>query len=360
MERVYNFAAGPSAMPEEALRRAASEMLCYGDTGVSVMEMSHRAKMYLAIWDEAMAVFKRLMGVPEGYTVLFLQGGATGQFAAVPMNLIGITGKADYVDTGNFASGAMKEAQRYGDIKCAASSKADGYTYIPELSRASFREDASYVHITGNNTIFGTRYTELPDTGDIPLCADLSSSILSEPYDVSRFGVIYAGAQKNIGPAGLTVVIVRNDLMGHALPICPKVLNYAIEAEKDSMLNTPPTYSVYMAKLCMEWLEAQGGVKAIEQVNIEKARLLYDFIDNSSLFKNNVDPRYRSRMNVTCVTGSPELDDAFVKGAAKHGLIALKGHRLVGGIRASIYNAMPIEGVKALIEYMKQFELKNR
>ena len=230
MERVYNFAAGPSAMPEEALRRAASEMLCYGDTGVSVMEMSHRAKMYLAIWDEAMAVFKRLMGVPEGYTVLFLQGGATGQFAAVPMNLIGITGKADYVDTGNFASGAMKEAQRYGDIKCAASSKADGYTYIPELSRASFREDASYVHITGNNTIFGTRYTELPDTGDIPLCADLSSSILSEPYDVSRFGVIYAGAQKNIGPAGLTVVIVRNDLMGHALPICPKVLNYAIEA----------------------------------------------------------------------------------------------------------------------------------
>ena len=216
------------------------------------------------------------------------------------------------------------------------------------------------MHITGNNTIFGTRYTELPDTGDIPLCADLSSSILSEPYDVSRFGVIYAGAQKNIGPAGLTVVIVRNDLMGHALPICPKVLNYAIEAEKGSMLNTPPTYSVYMAKLCMEWLEAQGGVKAIEQVNIEKARLLYDFIDNSSLFKNNVDPRYRSRMNVTCVTGSPELDDAFVKGAAKHGLIALKGHRLVGGIRASIYNAMPIEGVKALIEYMKQFELENR
>ena len=346
-------------MPESALKKAAAEMLCYGDTGVSVMEMSHRAKMYIEIWDGAMDIFKKLMGVPEGYTVLFLQGGATAQFAAVPMNLIGITGKADYVDTGSFANGAMKEAQRYGDVKCAASSKADGYTYIPELTRETFRSDASYVHITGNNTIFGTRYAALPDTGDIPLCADLSSCILSEPYDVSKFGVIYAGAQKNIGPAGLTVVVVRNDLMGHALPICPKVYNYTTEAEKESMLNTPPTYSVYMAKLCMEWLDSVGGVKAIEQVNIEKSKLLYDFIDNSKLFKNNVDPRYRSRMNVTCVTGDPALDDAFVKGAAKHGLIALKGHRLVGGIRASIYNAMPIEGVKALIDYMKQFELEN-
>ena len=347
-------------MPEAALKTAAAELLSYGDTGVSVMEMSHRAKMYLEIWDEAVAVFKRLMGVPEGYTVLFLQGGATGQFAALPMNLIGITGKADYVDTGNFANGAMKEAQRYGDVKCAASSKDAGYTFIPELERSMFREDASYVHITTNNTIFGTRYDALPDTGDIPLCADMSSSILSEPYDVSRFGVIYAGAQKNIGPAGLTVVIVRDDLMGHALPVCPKVFNYKVEAEKDSMLNTPPTYSVYMAKLCMEWLESVGGVKAIEQVNIEKARLMYEFIDNSSLLKNNVQPRYRSRMNVTCVTGDPALDDAFVKGAAKNGLIALKGHRLVGGIRASIYNAMPIEGVRALIDYMKKFELENK
>ena len=347
-------------MPEAALKKAAAELLSYGDTGVSVMEMSHRAKMYLEIWDEAVAVFKRLMGVPEGYTVLFLQGGATGQFAALPMNLIGITGKADYVDTGNFANGAMKEAQRYGDVKCAASSKDAGYTFIPELERSMFREDASYVHITTNNTIFGTRYDALPDTGDIPLCADMSSSILSEPYDVSRFGVIYAGAQKNIGPAGLTVVIVRDDLMGHALPVCPKVFNYKVEAEKDSMLNTPPTYSVYMAKLCMEWLESVGGVKAIEQVNIEKARLMYEFIDNSSLLKNNVQPRYRSRMNVTCVTGDPALDDAFVKGAAKNGLIALKGHRLVGGIRASIYNAMPIEGVRALIDYMKKFELENK
>lgn len=359
MERVYNFAAGPSAMPEAALKKAAAELLCYGGTGVSVMEMSHRSKMYIEIWDEAMAVFKRLMGVPEGYTVLFLQGGATAQFAALPLNLMGRTGKADYVDTGSFANGALKEAQRYGDARCAASSKADGYTYIPPLSRASFRADAGYVHITGNNTIYGTRYPEMPDTGGIPLCADLSSCILSEPYDVRRFGVIYAGAQKNIGPAGLTVVIVRDDLMGHALGICPKVYNYAMEADKGSMLNTPPTFSVYMAKLCMEWLLSVGGVEAIEKVNIEKARLLYDFIDNSKLFRNNVDPRCRSRMNVTCVTGSPELDDAFVKGAAKNGLIALKGHRLVGGIRASIYNAMPLAGVKALIDYMKQFELDH-
>ena len=359
MERVYNFAAGPSAMPEAALRKAADEMLCYGSTGVSVMEMSHRNKMYLDIWNEAMAVFKRLMGVPEGYTVLFLQGGATGQFAAVPLNLIGITGKADYVDTGNFANGAMKEAMRYGDVKCAASSKDAGYTFIPELNKDMFRSDAGYVHITGNNTIFGTRYDALPDTGDIPLCADLSSCILSEKYDVSRFGVIYAGAQKNIGPAGLTVVIVKNDLMGHALPICPKIFNYATQADKDSMLNTPPTYAVYMAKLCMEWLESQGGVETIEQVNIEKARMLYDFIDNSRLFHNNVAPRYRSRMNVTCVTGSPELDDAFVKGAAKQGLIALKGHRLVGGIRASIYNAMPAEGVAKLVGFMEDFRKAN-
>lgn len=359
MDRVYNFAAGPSAMPESALKKAASEMLCYGSTGVSVMEMSHRAKMYIEIWDEAMAIFKKLMGVPEGYTVLFLQGGATAQFAAVPMNLIGKTGKADYVDTGSFANGAMKEAKRYGDIKCVASSKEDGYTYIPELTRDMFRPDASYVHITGNNTIFGTRYDALPDTGDVPIAADLSSCILSEPYDVNRFGVIYAGAQKNLGPAGLTVVVVRNDLMGNALPVCPKVYNYAEEADKESMLNTPPTYSVYMAKLCMEWLDSVGGVKAIEQINIEKSKMLYDFIDNSKLFKNNVCPKYRSRMNVTCVTGDPALDDAFVKGAAKNGLIALKGHRLVGGIRASIYNAMPVEGVKALIEYMKKFELEN-
>ncbi|MBQ6373122.1 MAG: 3-phosphoserine/phosphohydroxythreonine transaminase [Clostridia bacterium] len=360
MERVYNFAAGPSAMPEAALRQAASEMLDYNGTGMSVMEMSHRSRAYQDIFDETEAALRSLMHIPDSYSVLFLQGGATGQFAAIPMNLLSEGGSADYVDTGNFAHGAMVEAGKYGNVRCVASSKDENYCRIPELDRASFDPNADYFYITTNNTIFGTRYPELPDTGDVPLVADMSSNILSEVFDITRFGVAYAGAQKNVGPAGLTIVIVRRDLLGRAQAICPKVLNWTVMTEKGSMLNTPPTYAIYMAGLCMKWLAAQGGVEGIEQLNIAKAKLLYDVLDDSDFYRATVVPAYRSRMNVTFTTPDPELDAAFVKAAAAEGLVSLKGHRLVGGIRASIYNAMPIEGVEKLASFMKRFETLNR
>ena len=360
MNRVYNFAAGPSTMPEEALSIAAREMLCYGDSGMSVMEMSHRSKQYQAIFDETEATLRALMHIPETYAVLFLQGGATGQFAAIPMNLMTGSGSADYVDSGNFAHGAMVEAGKYGTARCVASSKAEGYTRIPALNPADFDPKADYFYITTNNTIFGTRYSSLPDTGSVPLVADMSSNILSEVFDITRFGVAYAGAQKNIGPAGLTVVIVRRDLLGRAMPTCPKVFDWTIMAEKGSMLNTPPTYAIYMAGLCMKWLQARGGVEAIEKVNIEKAKLLYDVLDDSAFYRSSVEPASRSRMNVVFTTPSPELDAAFVKAAAQEGLVSLKGHRLVGGIRASIYNAMPVEGVQKLAAFMKQFEVNNK
>ena len=357
MERVYNFAPGPAMMPEEALRTAAAEMLSYQGSGMSVMEMSHRSKQYQAIFDEAIALLRELMGIPDNYTVLLLQGGATGQFAAVPLNLLKTT--ADYADTGNFAHGALSQAKAYGEIRCAASSREDNYTYIPEITPDMVNPAADYFYICTNNTIFGTRYPFLPDTGKVPLVADMSSNILSEPYDVSRFGVIFAGAQKNIGPAGLTVVVVRNDLLGSPSPLCPKVFNWTVEAEKGSMLNTPPTYAVYMMGLCLKWLKAQGGVAGIEQVNIEKAKLLYDTLDASAFYRPTARPDSRSRMNVTFTTPSKELDQKFVDEAAKQGLVSLKGHRLVGGLRASIYNAMPIEGVRALSEFMKAFEKEN-
>ncbi len=357
MERVFNFAAGPAALPLPVLERAQQEMLVYGETGVSVMEMSHRSKMYLEIFDRAQGAFRRVFNVPENYKVLFLQGGATGQFAAVPLNLLKT--EADYADTGNFAHGAMVEAQKYGKVNTLTSSREDNYTYIPEIKPEMVSKDADYVHITTNNTIFGTRYAAVPDTGDVPLVADMSSNILSEKTDVSRFGVIYAGAQKNIGPAGLTVVVVREDLIGHAAPDCPKVFDWQKQADADSMLNTPPCYSIYIAGLCFEWLEGLGGVEAIEKVNIEKAAMLYDLIDNSKLYKNSVRPDCRSRMNVPFVTGDADLDAKFVKEAAKNGLINIKGHRLVGGMRASIYNAMPIEGVQKLCGFMKKFESEN-
>lgn len=356
MNRVYNFAPGPSMLATEVLEKVQKDLLCYGSTGMSVMEMSHRSKMYLEIFDKTVADFKDVMGVPEGYKVMFLQGGATAMFAAVAMNLMQ-GGKADYIDSGNFAHNALVEAQKYGEVNIAGSSRADNYTHIPDYTLSP---DAKYVHITTNNTISGTRYDRLPETGGIPLVADMSSNILSEVYDVSRFGVIYAGAQKNVAPAGVVILVVREDLLGRELPITPKVMSFKKMADADSMLNTPNCFGIYVAGLTFEWLKKQGGVAAIEKVNIEKANLLYDFLDNSKLFTGTAQKAYRSRMNVTFVTGNPDLDAAFVKEAAAKGLVNLKGHRIVGGMRASIYNAMPVEGVAKLVEFMKEFERNNR
>lgn len=355
MNRVYNFAPGPSMLATEVLEKVQKDLLCYGSTGMSVMEMSHRSKMYLEIFEKTVADFRDVMGVPEGYKVMFLQGGATAMFSAVPLNLMQ-GGKADYIDSGNFAHNALVEAQKYGEVNVAGSSREDNYTYIPAYTLSP---DARYVHITTNNTIYGTRYDHVPDTGDIPLVADMSSNILSEVYDVSKFGVIYAGAQKNVAPAGVVILVVREDLLGHELPITPKVMSFKKMADADSMLNTPNCFGIYVAGLTFEWLKKQGGVAAIEKVNIEKANLLYDFLDNSKLFKGTAQEKYRSRMNVTFVTGDADKDAAFVKEATARGLVNLKGHRIVGGMRASIYNAMPIEGVVKLVEFMKEFEMKN-
>ena len=356
MNRVYNFAPGPSMLATEVLEKVQKDLLCYGSTGMSVMEMSHRSKMYLEIFEKTVADLRDVMGVPEGYKVMFLQGGATAMFSAVAMNLMQ-GGKADYIDSGNFAHNALVEAQKYGEVNVAGSSREDNYTYIPDYTLSP---DAKYVHITTNNTIYGTRYDHVPDTGDIPLVADMSSNILSEVYDVSKFGVIYAGAQKNVAPAGVVILVVREDLLGHELPITPKVMSFKKMADADSMLNTPNCFGIYVAGLTFEWLKKQGGVAAIEKVNIEKANLLYDFLDNSKLFRGTAQEKYRSRMNVTFVTGDKDLDAAFVKEAAARDLVNLKGHRIVGGMRASIYNAMPMEGVKALVEFMKEFEMNNK
>lgn len=357
MERVFNFAAGPSALPLDVLEEAQRDMLSYHGTGMSVMEMSHRSKMYQAIFDETEALVRDLMHIPDTYSVMFLQGGATGQFAAIPLNLMKTS--ADYIDSGNFAHGALVEAKKYGNVHVVASSRDDNYNHIPVWKQEDFDPSADYVYITTNNTIFGTRYASLPDTGDVPLVADMSSNILSEPYDVSRFGVIYAGAQKNIGPAGVTLVIVRKDLLGHARSDCPNVMDWTKMTDKGSMLNTPPTYAIYVAGLCMKWLKRQGGVEEIEKVNIEKSSLLYDLLDNSSFYRPSAQKGSRSRMNVTFTTPNADLDAQFVKEAAENGMVNLKGHRLVGGIRASIYNAMPIEGVKKLASFMNEFERKN-
>ncbi len=359
MERVYNFSAGPAAIAQSVLEKAQSELVCYRDKGMSVMEMSHRSPMFEEILAETIAIFKELMSVPVGYDVLLLQGGATQQFSAVPLNLMTGSGKADYVDSGNFAHLAAEEAKRYGSVNIVASSKADNYAYVPDVDQIPWNKEADYAHITTNNTIYGTRYIKLPDTGAVPLVADMSSNILSEPYDVSKFDVIYAGAQKNIGPAGLCVVVVRHDLLGKANPLCPKLMNWGDQQKNDSMVNTPNTYGIYMAKLGFEWLRDLGGVSAIYQQNQEKAALLYGFLDGSKLFKGTAQKEYRSFMNVTFVTGTPEKDDAFVKYAKTQGLVNLKGHRNVGGMRASIYNAMPVEGVKKLVDVMKAFELQG-
>lgn len=360
MNRVYNFSAGPSMLPLPVLEKAASELICYGTSGMSVMEMSHRSPDYEAIINDAEAMLRQLMNIPDNYKVLFLQGGASTQFAAVPLNLIGRTGKADYVVSGQFSGKAFKEAQKMGyDVVCAATSKEDNFDHIPALTRDMFRPDASYVHICYNNTIYGTKYADIPDTGDIPLVADMSSCILSEPVDVSRFGVIYAGAQKNVAPAGLTIVIVREDLLEYADPKMPTMLEWKIMAENGSMYNTPPCYPIYVAKLVFEYLLSIGGLEAMKKYNENKAKLLYDYLDSQDYYKAPVKKCSRSMMNVTFVTGDADLDKKFASEAAKAGMKNLKGHRSVGGMRASIYNAMPTEGVEALVAFMKKFAAEN-
>ncbi len=360
MARVYNFSAGPSMLPESVLKQAAAEMLDYQGSGQSVMEMSHRSKVYQGIIDGAEALLRELMGIPDNYKVLFLQGGASSQFAMIPMNLMTGSGKADYVVTGQWAKKAYKEAARYGQVKVIASSEDKTFTYIPKLDPSTFTPDADYFYICMNNTIYGTVYHELPDTGKVPLVADASSCILSRPIDVSKFGILYAGAQKNMAPAGVTVVIIREDLIGHAMDITPTMFNYQIHADNGSMFNTPPCYTIYVMKLVLEWLKNDiGGLENMQKLNEEKAALLYGFLDESKLFRGTVVPEDRSLMNVPFVTGSEELDAAFVKAATAAGFVNLKGHRSVGGMRASIYNAMPLEGVQKLVAFMKKFEQEN-
>ena len=360
MARVYNFSAGPSVLPESVLKKAADEMLDYNGSGQSVMEMSHRSKVYDAIIKECEAELREVMGIPDNYKVLFLQGGASSQFAMLPLNLMNGSGKADFVITGQWANKAYQEASRYGEAHVVASSKDKTFSYIPELDPAAFTPDADYFHICLNNTIYGTRFTKLPETGNVPLIADVSSCILSEPIDVSKFGVLYAGAQKNMAPAGLTVVIIREDLIGHARDITPTMFNYQIHADNDSMYNTPPCYAIYICKLVLEWIKNDiGGLEKMKERNEKKAALLYDFLDSSKLFKGTVEKKDRSLMNIPFVTGNDELDAKFVKEAAAAGFVNLKGHRSVGGMRASIYNAMPIEGVEKLVAFMKEFEKAN-
>lgn len=360
MNRVYNFSAGPSMLPEHVLQKAAAEMLDYEGSGQSVMEMSHRSKVYDGIIKGAESLLREVMQIPDNYKVLFLQGGASSQFAMVPLNLMTKNHKADYVLSGQFSTKAYKEAVRFGDCKAVASSKADNFSRIPALDKNEFRPDADYFHIYMNNTIYGTVFHELPDTGDVPLVADISSCILSRPIDVSKFGLLYAGAQKNVAPAGLTIVIIREDLIGEPQENTPTMFTYKIHAESDTMYNTPPCYSIYMCKLVLEWIKNEiGGLENMERINVEKANLLYDFLDRSKLFKGCAEKDSRSIMNVTFVTGDADLDAKFVKESTAAGFVNLKGHRSVGGMRASIYNAMPREGIVKLVEFMEKFEQEN-
>ncbi len=360
MSRVYNFSAGPATLPLEVLEKAQKDLVDYKGTGMSVMEMSHRSSDYLTIFNGAKDNLKKLMLVPDSHEILFLHGGASGQFAMVPLNLFSKSKKADYINTGVWSKKAIAEAKRFGSVNVVASSEDKTFSYIPKVTREMFDPQADYVHITTNNTIYGTTFPELPDVGNVPLVADMSSNILAQVYDVSKFGIIYAGAQKNIGPAGVAIVIIRKDLIGNALDITPTMFNYKIHAENDSMFNTPSTYTIYIAGLVFEWLLEKGGVEEMQKINEEKAGWLYDFLDNSNLFKGTAEVGSRSTMNVPFVTTSEELDNKFIKEATSAGLKTLKGHRSVGGMRASIYNAMPPEGVKALVDFMKKFELQNK
>jgi len=358
MSRVYNFSAGPAALPEDVLKKAQQEMLDWQGTGMSVMEMSHRGKAYISIAEKAEVDLRELMQIPANYKVLFLQGGASSQFAAVPINLMGSNRKADYVLTGQWSKKAIAEGKRYGEINVVASSEDSKFTTVPPQSQWNTNDDAAYLHYTPNETIVGVEVPFVPQT-NVPLVADMSSMILSKAIDVSQYGVIYAGAQKNIGPAGLTIVIVRDDLIGHSIDGMPIMLDYKTLADNDSMYNTPATYSWYLAGLVFEWLKDNGGISAIEEINRRKAANLYAAIDDSDFYSNPADIECRSLMNVPFILANADLDAAFLEGAAKAGLHTLKGHRSVGGMRASIYNAMPEAGVNALIEYMKDFEKKN-
>ncbi|MBN2880253.1 MAG: 3-phosphoserine/phosphohydroxythreonine transaminase [Clostridia bacterium] len=360
MERVFNFSAGPACLPLEVLEEVQKELVNYSSSGMSVMEMSHRSKTYQAIIDSAEASLRKIMSIPENYKVLFLQGGASLQFAMVPYNLMTKNRKAHFVNTGAWSQKAIEEAQKLGEANIVASSEDKTFNYIPELSSSMFTPDADYVHITSNNTIYGTKFNKLPDVNGLPIVSDMSSCILSEVINVSDYAVIYAGAQKNIGPAGVTIVIIREDLIGNAPSSTPTMLDYKTHSDKGSMFNTPPTFAIYVAGKVFDWIDKQGGISAIQKINEKKAALLYDYLDSSSLFRGTVVKRDRSLMNVPFVTGNDELDAKFIKFASDNGLVSLKGHRSVGGMRASIYNAMPIEGVEKLVDCMKTFEKENK
>ena len=359
MTRVFNFSAGPAVLPESVLRQAADEMLDWHGSGMSVMEMSHRGKEFIAIHAEAEALLRELMNIPAHYKVLFMQGGAIGENAIVPLNLLGGKTSADYINTGEWSKKSMKEAQRYCRVHEAASAQASGFTRVPPRDTWQLNPDAAYVHICANETIGGVEYHTTPDVGSVPLVADMSSNILSRPVDVARYGLIYGGAQKNIGPAGLTIVIVRDDLLGRAHPLCPSAFNYQEQAANDSMLNTPPTYAIYIAGLVFNWIKARGGLADMAAHNQAKAALLYDHLDQSAFFSNPVNPADRSLMNVPFKLRDERLDDVFLKGAAARGMVQLKGHRAVGGMRASIYNAMPLAGVQTLVAYLQEFEAQH-
>ena len=358
-DRIYNFSAGPSMLPLEVLEQAQKDLLNYGGTGTSVMEMSHRSAAFDDILKQTEADFREVMKIPDNYKVLFLQGGATLEFAAIPMNLLK-TGVADYVRTGQFSTKCYKEALRFSDkIHLAASSDEKKYSYIPQQEQLDLTPGADYLHICYNNTVFGTKWNYIPETGDVPIVADMSSFILSEPVDVSKFGVIYAGVQKNIAPAGMAVVIVREDLLTGLEGKYPTYMDWKAQAEAGSIMNTPPCWCIYMCGLVLKWIKANGGLEARKAYNDKKAAVLYDFLDQSKMFKSAIEPKYRSMMNVTFVTGSDELDKKFVAEATTAGFVNLKGHRSVGGMRASIYNAMPMEGVEKLVAFMKKFEEEN-
>lgn len=358
MARVYNFSAGPSMLPLPVLERASKELVEYGSSGQSVMEMSHRSREYGEIIAHCEALLRELMGIPDNYKVLFLQGGASLQFSMIPLNLM-TTGKADYVATGQWAKKAIQEARRTGAVNVVASSEDKTYSYIPAIPKDKCDPEADYFYVCYNNTIYGTVFADVPDTGKVPLVADVSSCFLSRPMDVSRFGVMFAGAQKNFGPAGVTVVIIREDLVGHAKEGIPTMLDYKTHVDNGSMYNTPPTYTIYICGLVLEWIKAAGGLEAIYAANREKAKLLYDYLDGSRLFRGTVEPASRSLMNVPFVIGDADMEKKFIKEAEAAGLLNLKGHRSVGGMRASIYNAMPLEGVRALVDFMKKFEADN-
>lgn len=360
MNRVYNFSAGPSAMPEEVLKRAADEMLDCNGSGMSVMEMSHRSAMYEDIIYGCEDKLRKLLNISDEYEVLFLQGGGSTQFAMVPMNLMTGTHKADYIVTGQWGTKAAEEGALFGDARVVASSKDKLFNYIPSTTAADFRQDADYAYICYNNTIYGTKFPALPDTGKVKLVCDMSSSILSEPVDVSKFALLYAGAQKNMGPAGLTVVMIRKDCIGEPLPGTPTMLRYDIHAKNRSMYNTPPTYSIYICGLMLDWLNDLGGLEKMHELNIAKANLLYGYLDQSKLFSATISEPYRSLMNVPFVTGKPDIDKQFLAEADAAGLLNLPGHRVVGGMRASIYNAMPIKGVQKLVDFMEAFEKKHQ